>query len=301
MDELSATIRRCNLPLKFDNNTEGYGDCFPNAIVQQCRRPEIRSWLQANKPWAIVNHQEMLRRKVTHFSLSSRINAIVNLKIKYDEQYLTADNKSWADYWNEMSKEGVWVNHLFVQATAWFLGLYIQILTTSASPHCPFIYIYGDSNKLDEPAAGPPMLIGNFTNVHYQSLLPMMTQEQQPKTEIKRREERTTKINEHHDDFTYIHSNEHIIFSKLESGEFRCPFCGVSLSRLLIHIASKKCSIQKLSIDAEEFKNQLNSFKEGFRLQMGRKRQNKYMAKQREEKGYEFVKEKLKMHDDSNE
>ena len=168
MDELSSTIIRCNLPLKFDNNTEGYGNCFPNAIVQQCRRPEIRAWLQKNHLGTIVNHQQMLREKVTHFSLTSRNRAICNLRNKYNEQYHAADNISWTDYWNEMAKEGIWVNHLFVQVTAWYLNLDIQILTTSATPTCPFIYIYGDINKPDEPARGPPVLIGNYTNVHYQ-------------------------------------------------------------------------------------------------------------------------------------
>ena len=30
MSGLAEAIRRCNLPLKLDNDTEGYGNCFPN-------------------------------------------------------------------------------------------------------------------------------------------------------------------------------------------------------------------------------------------------------------------------------
>ena len=73
-----------------------------------------------------------------------------------------------------MAKEGTWVNHLFVQVTAWYLGLDIQILTTSATQNSPFIFIYGNVNKTEEPAPGPPILIGNYTNIHYQSLVPFI-------------------------------------------------------------------------------------------------------------------------------
>ena len=54
MDSLTSTIEKCNLQLRLDNNTEGYGNCFPNAIVQQCRRPEIKEWIQTNNPDAFV-------------------------------------------------------------------------------------------------------------------------------------------------------------------------------------------------------------------------------------------------------
>ena len=174
MDELTSTIRRCNLQLKLDNATEGYGNCFPNAIVQQCRRPEIRKWLQKNKPWAIVNSQQSLRNKVTNFSLKSGHNTIADLKRKYDNELDQANNISWTGYWNKMSQEGIWVEHMFVQVTAWYLGMDIQILTTSAAPKYPFINIHGDINNLDTPASGPTLLIGNYTNVHYQSLLPQI-------------------------------------------------------------------------------------------------------------------------------
>ena len=58
MDELSAATQRCNLRIKLDNQTEGFGNCFPNAIVQQCRRPEVKAWLQKNNPSAIFGGQQ---------------------------------------------------------------------------------------------------------------------------------------------------------------------------------------------------------------------------------------------------
>ena len=110
MDELTSTIKKCNLELKLDNNTEGYGDCFPNAIVQQCRRPEIRAWLQKKKPWAIVTNPRTLRTKISNFALKSRYKTITDYKAEYENTLGKADNKSWTEYWNEMSQEGTWVD-----------------------------------------------------------------------------------------------------------------------------------------------------------------------------------------------
>ena len=84
MDGLTVAIRRCNLKLKLDNETEGQGNCFPNSIVQQCRRPEVREWLKQKKPSAIFNGQQWVRRKVTHFALSSNHGSIIDLKAKYE-------------------------------------------------------------------------------------------------------------------------------------------------------------------------------------------------------------------------
>ena len=80
MDALEATIRKCNLQLKQDNKTEGYGNCFPYAIVQQCRRPNIKAWLQINNPGAFVSSHFALRRKVKAFALESPHKTIRDFK-----------------------------------------------------------------------------------------------------------------------------------------------------------------------------------------------------------------------------
>ena len=123
MDGLTTAIQRCNLQLKLDNPTEGNGNCFPNAVVQQCRRPEIREWLQKNKPFAIFNGQEWLRRKVTNFALKARHKAISDLKTKYEKELQQVERRSWMEYWSHMAQDGTWVDHIFVQMTAWFMGL----------------------------------------------------------------------------------------------------------------------------------------------------------------------------------
>ena len=220
MDDLTSTIHRCKLNLKLDNNTEGYGNWFPNAVVQQCRRPEIRIWLKENKPWAIFNGSQSVRKKVTNFSLTSRHQTIARLKTKYDTELDQANNMSWAGYWNEMSKDGIWVEHMFVQVTAWFLGLDIKILTTSANQKTPFIVLYGDIDNVDKPSSGPPLLIGNYANVHYQSLLPkIIIQKCQQQRSVKILENTIeikpmTNNEARPSDFIYIQNNEKILFSK---------------------------------------------------------------------------------------
>ena len=167
MDSLSLAIKKCNLDLLLDNPTDGFGNCFPNALVQQCRRPEIKTWLQKNRPWAIFNGHQSVRTKITNFALRSKDQAITNLRAKYEQEIGPADKTSWEEYWYQMAKDGTWVDHIFIQVTAWYMALDILILTTSSQPPKPFIIIEGKGNATD-----PPLILGNYTNVHYQSLLP---------------------------------------------------------------------------------------------------------------------------------
>jgi hypothetical protein len=292
MDGLTSAIKRCNIHLKLDNNTEGYGNCFPNAIVQQCRRPEIRTWLQENKPWAIVSNQRTLRTKVKTFALKSRNKNLCNFKSNYEKILQKTENKTWTDYWEEMGQDGAWVDSVSVQVTAWYMGLDILILTTSSKPEHPFISVTGNIDNTSVSSTGPPLLLGNYTNVHYQSLVPLyknMNMQYQPKRRTLGVEKENNE-NSKTDDFIYMHNGEQIIFHSLDTEKLQCPFCSESFQRLVSHVASKKCRISKSNIDRLEFTSQLNSFREGFRLELGRKRKQKSQTKLREEKGTEVIK-----------
>ena len=133
MDGLTVAIRRCNLKLKLDNQT----------IVQQCRRPEVKEWLKQNKPEALFNGPQWVRRKVTHFALNSNHGSVNDLKAKYEKEIQQVENKSWIEYWKHMAQDGIWVDHIFVQMVAWYMELDILILTTSSTPEAPFIFISG--------------------------------------------------------------------------------------------------------------------------------------------------------------
>ena len=164
MDALQEAILRCKLQLKFDNKTEGKGNCFPYAIVQQCRRPEIRSWLQENKQTAIFTNIQTVRTRVANFALKSRLPIITNYKANYEK----VNNLPWSDYWNRMATDKTWVDSHFVQMTAWYIELDILILTSTSKRGNPFIKIQGNMSNMEENAPGPPLLLGNYTNVHYQ-------------------------------------------------------------------------------------------------------------------------------------
>ena len=154
MNGLSSTIQKCKLQLKLDNPTEGYGNCFPNAIVQQCRRPEIQDWLLENKPWAIVKSQQALRRQVKNFALKSAHKTVHDYKTNY-ETILSHTDETWKDYWDKMGQDGTWVDSVFVQVTAWYMGLDIKILTTSSKPENPYIIVTGDINIATASSVGP--------------------------------------------------------------------------------------------------------------------------------------------------
>ena len=156
-----------------DNKTEGFGNCFPYAIIQQCRRPNIKEWLQKNNPGAFVSSHCALRRKVKAFALKSPHKTISDFKHNCKTILGNGNDKSWKNYWDKMGEIGAWVDSIFVQVTAWYLGLDILILTTSSSIQNPFVRIGGEINSPLEPSLGPPLILGNYSNVHYQSLLPL--------------------------------------------------------------------------------------------------------------------------------
>ena len=183
-----------------------------------------------------------------------------------------------------MVQEGCWVDSVFVQMTAWFLGLDILILTTSAKQSNPFIRIIGNITSNVEFSAGPPLLIGNYTNVHYQSLLPLSLIINQPYKLAKENKQENTKK----EDFVYMNNGQTVVFQSIETDKLKCPTCGKSFQRLMNHISSKSCIINQRINDINELSNQLKAFKEGFRLEKSRKWKQNLRSKERDKKGEEL-------------
>ena len=102
---------------------------------------------------------------------SSHPVAVTDLTRTYEQEIGRVDNKSWSDYWYNMAQDGTWVDHIFIQMVAWYMELDLLILTTSSQPENPFIFISGNIDNILAPDSIPPLLLGNYTNVHYQSLL----------------------------------------------------------------------------------------------------------------------------------
>ena len=130
--EILRSVRRLNLPFELDEITEGKGDCFPLAVIAQCRRTEIFNNL--TKPvQAIItrNNTTLLRNAVKSFMENSQESKIEEFKKNYEEVLAQLDNRCWKEYWKVMSRQFEWVDHIFFQATAWFSNNDIFIITTS--------------------------------------------------------------------------------------------------------------------------------------------------------------------------
>ena len=177
--EILKIVRRLQLPLKLDEITEGKGNCFPLAILAQCRRREIFQELNGAIQNIIQqNDPTLVRRAVYIFMKNSTNQKIKEYKKRYGEVLAAVDNRSWREYWEVMIRNYEWVDYVFIQSTAWFLGHDFIIVTTTSTESHPYITISG--NLMDETIScpGTELVIGSKSQVHSQTLLPLRVTEQ---------------------------------------------------------------------------------------------------------------------------
>ena len=63
--EIMMAVRKLGLPYRMDDVTEGRGNCFPLAVLQQCKREEIRSNLDiSTRQITDQDNPTLLRRAV---------------------------------------------------------------------------------------------------------------------------------------------------------------------------------------------------------------------------------------------
>ena len=217
------------------------------------------------------------------YALQSKDQVVSNLRTKYKKEIAPADK----EYWDLMEKNGTWVDHIFIQITAWFMTLDILILTTSSQPENPFIHLIRKTENTPQDNSSPPLILGNYTNVHYQSLIPYDHPGANSLKTKKSPETRNEIIpdEENKEEFIFIQEGKTIIFKRTHLGRFKCPICNQVQFSIGSHIKSLECQIHKLQMDKKEFERQLENFKDGFRLEMSRKRKQKCRATFVEEKG----------------
>ena len=199
-NEIMKTVRALGLPLKLDQLTEGLGNCFPIAIIQQCRRPEIFNQLKPIVKMQLrhKNAHRMLRLLVKIFITKSKHQNIARLKDRYEALELNMSGETWSQYWDRMANDRVWVDIWFVQGTAWYLGLDLWIVDCQSKDDIPFIQISGNIEDSEIPCAGPIITLGTKSNVHFQSLLPtemLHLEFQRIVTEITAKSENDTQSN----------------------------------------------------------------------------------------------------------
>ena len=173
--EIMNTIHRLQLPFKLDQLTEGLGNCFPIAIIQQLRRPEILSQLRP-APRRLIKYatgHSQLRQNVHQFMIKSKIPRVASLKLQFEETDGLVTGETWNEYWTRMTTDKTWVDYWFVQATAWYLQQDIFIVSTSNTEESPYIEVNGNLADGNKPSLGPVITLGTKSNIHYQSLLPI--------------------------------------------------------------------------------------------------------------------------------
>ena len=173
--EIMETVMRLGLPFKLDEPTEGLGNCFPVAISQQLRRPEIFSKLDLTNKM-LLKHKKpspLIRLNVKRFITKSEHPSVVKFRAYYEETEAMVNGESWNSYWERMIENKVWVDSWFVQATAWYLKLDLWIVDCASRDDHPFIRISGNLENPDTPCDGPILTLGTKSSCHYQSLLPI--------------------------------------------------------------------------------------------------------------------------------
>ena len=148
-DEIKNQIKILNLPLVLDDLTRGRGDCWPVAVLQQCRRPEILSSLPPHiQQIAQDIDQRKLRFRVFRIARGQdpRRNIRNHPRIMALKEHFEATNESkmsWNEYWRSMLKSRQWVCDIFVECTALLLQHDIHIVSTSSTPDQPWLVISG--------------------------------------------------------------------------------------------------------------------------------------------------------------
>ena len=173
--EIMETVERLQLPLKLDQLTEGRGNCFPMAIMQQCRRPEIQKQLKSIPKMLlkIKTGHSALRFNVRKFIIKPEHPRIHEFRRQFEQTDGMVSGETWEAYWTRMTRDGAWVDYWFVQATAWYLELDVWIVATSSTDSSPCIEISGNLDDAGIPCNGPTITLGTKSNSHYQSLLPI--------------------------------------------------------------------------------------------------------------------------------
>ena len=166
-------------PLKLDELTPGFGDCFSEAIVQQCQRPPIKLYLQSRG--ITISNMLQLKAKVAEFvNVNKKARKLQDLRVNFEASQLNMRHeglpaRTWREYWADMQRSGPWADDHFVQCTAWYLNVRLSILYVgSETEGKTTTSIDGQFFPAAPGESQPVMYLGYIVNTHYQSLLPQV-------------------------------------------------------------------------------------------------------------------------------
>ena len=172
-------------PLKLDELTPGFGDCFSEAIVQQCQRPPIKLYLQSRG--ITISNMLQLKAKVAEFvNVNKKARKLQDLRVNFEASQLNMRHeglpaRTWREYWADMQRSGPWADDHFVQCTAWYLNVRLSILYVgSETEGKTTTSIDGQFFPSAPGESQPVMYLGYIVNTHYQSLLPQVEDNTMP-------------------------------------------------------------------------------------------------------------------------
>ena len=176
-NQIMVKIEQLGLPYMLDLLTEAKGDCFPVAVLQQCRRTDIR-WRVNPIVQQLAREMDVVgfRWQVWNFMLGKREHPrVIEMKNAWNAGGGIVNGRNWEQFWKEMLEERKWVDEPFVQGTAWFLNLDILIVNTSSRSYN--MMVSGNMDNQNEANVGPKLIIGFKAESHYQSLIPKKVSE----------------------------------------------------------------------------------------------------------------------------
>ena len=180
LELMEPAIQGHQPPLMLDELTPGLGDCFCEGIVQQCRRPPIKLYLQSRG--ITINDMMQLKAKVAQFVDANRmIKKMRDLRINFELsqqnllEYEGLQPRTWEKYWDDMKRSGPWADDTFVQCTAWYLNVKLRIISVrmEETERSRIVVIDGDVSS-PPGETRPVMYLGYIVSHHYQSLLPQV-------------------------------------------------------------------------------------------------------------------------------
>ena len=180
LELLGPAIQGHQPPLMLDELTPGLGDCFCEGIVQQCRRPPIKLYLQSRG--ITINDMMQLKAEVAQFVDTNRMTKKMrDLRLNFELsqqnllEYEGLQPRTWEKYWDDMKKSGPWADDTFVQCTAWYLNVKLRIISVrmEETERSRIVVIDGDFSS-PPGETRPVMYLGYIVSHHYQSLLPQV-------------------------------------------------------------------------------------------------------------------------------
>ena len=166
--QMMDSIRGLREEFVLDFITKGDGNCFPTAILQQIRRPDVIQNQRSHDPInLLMKTQAGLRRSVFEFLTRSTHPLIHSWK----QNFKNITDMEWKDYWSYkyMLKSGIWADEIFIRGTAFFLNMDIVI---HQNKHPRTERISGNLDDLNIPCNNPVLHVGYLSNLHYQSIVP---------------------------------------------------------------------------------------------------------------------------------